>query len=448
MRPCTPSARSRWRTKVVLPAPSGPCSSMKALRRAGVLRQRGRRRRRRPRRARGWRVSRIGACGFASLRAGSRSCSGCGGGRVSWDSPRSGSPASTCPAPSRACWPGWTPASTAHGLHGRARPEARAAGRAGARHAERDHRAHGLPAARHAADWVAREWQGAARPAARRGVGVRPRPRLPQGAAPAPAAPGRPAGGRGGAAGPPRVHRLGAGAGSGTGHAQRPGLARQAHAGPGTRRGLDVLPGRDLRRPGAAAGPTRQRALRQLQRLHRRLPHAGHRRALPAGRAALHQLPDHRTRRADPPSCARCSATASTAATTASSPAPGTSTRSAARCPTSTNAQGLARPRCCAVGLGRGRVPAPHRGQRHPPHRLAALAAQPGGGAGQCLARHGAMRPWRRRWRRAPRPRPGARAHRLGAGAARRAGSRPAPAAASGSATMPSSVDTVTSPAT
>jgi epoxyqueuosine reductase len=42
-----------------------------------------------------------------------------------------------------------------------------------------------------------------------------------------------------------------------------------------------------------------------------------------------------------------------------------------------------------AVGLERGRVPAPHRRQRHPPHRLAALAPQPGRGAGQCLAHAG-----------------------------------------------------------
>ena len=41
-------------------------------------------------------------------------------------------------------------------------------------------------------------------------------------------------------------------------------------------------------------------ALRQLQRLHRRLPDAGHHRAAPARRAALHLLPDDRACRADP----------------------------------------------------------------------------------------------------------------------------------------------------
>src|SRR5678809_1200377 len=34
MGPGTPRACSRWRTKVVLPAPSEPCSSMQALRRS------------------------------------------------------------------------------------------------------------------------------------------------------------------------------------------------------------------------------------------------------------------------------------------------------------------------------------------------------------------------------------------------------------------------------
>ena len=37
----------------------------------------------------------------------------------------------------------------------------------------------------------------------------------------------------------------------------------------------------------------------ELQRLHHRLPHAGHCCALPLGRAALYFLSDHRTRRTD-----------------------------------------------------------------------------------------------------------------------------------------------------
>ena len=44
--------------------------------------------------------------------------------------------------------------------------------------------------------------------------------------------------------------------------------------------------------------PTGSRPLRQLQRLHRRLPDAGDRRALRARRAPLHLLPDDRARRA------------------------------------------------------------------------------------------------------------------------------------------------------
>jgi hypothetical protein len=46
-------------------------------------------------------------------------------------------------------------------------------------------------------------------------------------------------------------------------------------------------------------------ALRQLQRLHRRVPHAGHRGAAPAGCAALHLLPDHRACGADSAGAAR-----------------------------------------------------------------------------------------------------------------------------------------------
>jgi hypothetical protein len=52
------------------------------------------------------------------------------------------------------------------------------------------------------------------------------------------------------------------------------------------------------------------------------------------------------------PNCARSWATASTAATTASWPAPGTSTRSAPRCPTLTNAMAWAGTRCCSCGPG------------------------------------------------------------------------------------------------
>ena len=120
------------------------------------------------------------------------------------------------------------------------------------------------------------------------------------------------------------------------------------------RRGrLDVLPRRDLRRPGAAADTAGRAALRQLQRLHRRLPDAGDRRPVPARCAALHLLPDDRAEGGHSRwSSAPRSATASTAATTASSSARGTSTRSAARCPTSTRGRRSPRRRCSSSGPG------------------------------------------------------------------------------------------------
>ena len=87
-------------------------------------------------------------------------------------------------------------------------------------------------------------------------------------------------------------------------------------------------------------------------------------------------------------------------------------------------ARGLRRPAAArrpvaarALGLARGRVPARHRGQRDPPHRLRALAAQPRGRARQ-RARRERRRGDRRRAARASRrgERARARAHRLGAG--------------------------------
>ena len=104
-----------------------------------------------------------------------------------------------------------------------------------------------------------------------------------------------------------------------------------------------------------------------------------------------------------------------------------------------------------AVGLGRSGLSAAHRRQCHPPHRLAALAAQPGGGPGQRLA--GRRRPGRAAGAgggTTGRRRPGGRAHRLGAsGAADQPGvSSRRPSSASGRPAMPISVDTVTSPAT
>ena len=63
------------------------------------------------------------------------------------------------------------------------------------------------------------------------------------------------------------------------------------------RRRVLVLPGRDLLRPAAAARPAGDRALRHLPALHRCVPHAGDRGALPARRAPLHLLSHHRAPR-------------------------------------------------------------------------------------------------------------------------------------------------------
>ena len=79
---------------------------------------------------------------------------------------------------------------------------------------------------------------------------------------------------------------------------------------------------------GAAAGRAGGGSLRVVPGLPRRLPDRGVAGAVPARCAAVHQLPDDRARRAGGRrSCGRCSATGSTAATTAWRPARGTSSR-------------------------------------------------------------------------------------------------------------------------
>ena len=152
------------------------------------------------------------------------------------------------------------------GLYGAARRAPRAAGRAGARHAARDQRAHGLPA--------------------RGADGRRRRSRTPDRAYVSRYALGRDyhkvlrA----------RLQRLAdriareigafgyrvftdsrAGDGSRAGGARRARLARQAHAAAVARRRLVLLPRRDLHRPAAAAGSPDHGALRHLHALHRRL---------------------------------------------------------------------------------------------------------------------------------------------------------------------------------
>ncbi len=138
------------------------------------------------------------------------------------------------------------------------------------------------------------------RPGGGGAVDLRPRPRLPQGAAPAPAQARRPARRGDRPVRPPGLHRFGAGARGRARGAQRHRLARQAHARARSRRRLDVLPRRDLRRRRPARDADRLRPLRQLQRVHRRLPDAGDRRPLRARRAPLHLVPDDRSQGRDP----------------------------------------------------------------------------------------------------------------------------------------------------
>ena len=182
------------------------------------------------------------------------------------------------------------------GLYGAPRRRARAAGRAGAGHAARDHRAHELPAAagrrlrerelqrlartRHA-QYVSRYARG-------RDYHKVLRARL-QALADRIAAEVGPFGYRVFTDSAPVLEVALA-------REVGPRLARQAHAAADARRGLDVLPRRDLHRPAAAGRRADGRALRQLHALHRRLPDRRDRRAVRARRAALHLLPDDRAR--------------------------------------------------------------------------------------------------------------------------------------------------------
>jgi epoxyqueuosine reductase len=251
------------------------------------------------------------------------------------------------------------------------RPEARAPGRAGAGHAERDHGAHGLPAARHGPDWQASGVAALRSPGRRwcrsmRGAATTTRCCAQRLQALADAWR------RGGPAGPrvftdsAPVLEVELATRSGIGWRGKHTLALHREAGsmfflgeifvdlalPATRPPaahcgscsacIDACPTQ------AIVAPYRLDARRCISYLT--IEHDG---PIPEAAAPLRW------------------ATASTAATTASWCAPGTSTPSARRCPTSTRARPGRRHAAAAVGLGRGRVPAPHRRQRDPPHRLA-----------------------------------------------------------------------------
>ena len=136
-----------------------------------------------------------------------------------------------------------------------------------------------------------------------------------------------------------RVRRQRPDAGEGVRARRRARLDRQAHESAQSQRRLVVLPRRDPHRPAAAGRRAGDQSLRHLPRVHRRLPDRRDRRALRARCDALHLLSHDRAAHRDSrSSSARPWATASTAATTASWCAPGTSSRASPRRATSRRA--------------------------------------------------------------------------------------------------------------
>ena len=268
-----------------------------------------------------------------------------------------------------------------------------------------------LPAARRADGWQAIEWRRIGEPDAGHGLAVRARPRLSQGAALAAAAAGRRAGrrrsGRSAIASSPIRRRC------------SKSSWRRAAASAGaasTRWRCRAMPARcsssarstsTSTLPPSAAG---RRALRQLQRLHRHLPDASDRRAVPARCAALHLVPDDRASGADSGRAAAADRQPHLRLRRLPARLPVEQVRAAfARCPTSTRATASTPRRCSSCGRGARPSSCAHRRQRDPPHRLRALAAQPRGrrSAMRCapaatrsiaVALAGAARGGERRW--------------------------------------------------
>ena len=167
----------------------------RGVRRASARRQRRTCRPRRPARLSGRQRAFLQSARGVRQRSDRRSSGcwrNCGTGRASSDSPKSAWPVSICrpPKPGLLAWlangfHGEMDYMAAHGL------QPRAARRTGARHVQRDHRTHGLPAAPHAEGWQAIEFERLQRPQRRHRFALRARPRLPQGAARAAAEAGR-----------------------------------------------------------------------------------------------------------------------------------------------------------------------------------------------------------------------------------------------------------------
>ena len=250
---------------------------------------------------------------------------------------------------------------------------------AGARHRVRDHGAAELPASRRA-----RLVGDARRSGQRVRIALCAGSRLPQGGARQAAAARRPHGGRAGPLHLSRVHRQRAGDGSRARAAQWPGLARQAHPAAVARRGLALLSRRAFRGPGPREGRAGHGALRHVRAVHRRMPDTGDRSALPARRAALRLLPDHRAPGRDSRRAAAPHGQPHLRLRRLPAGVPVEQVRESLERPGLRGAQRARwREARGALCLDRGGLRPALRGLAHPAHRARAMASQHRGGARQ-----------------------------------------------------------------